>query len=205
MRHFIWIIFLLLSLPTKAQTMGELFKTMPTDLLPGISEGNKTMLLVDSGQTAVPYALGEIRKLAQKADYLKIKTSEVGTTQWKLLPVGNDSTIVCMIKTVCAEACDSHITFYTTKWQKISSENLLPEFSSEIFFDSSKKKGENYKYAVSLQLSNPIAAEFDESGTDLKLTLDYKTFLTGEQIAEIQPFLKSDTIVLKWKNNAFRQ
>jgi hypothetical protein len=84
----------------------------------GVSEGNKTMLLVDSGKTTVPYALGEIKKLEQSSDYLKIKTSDAGTTQLKMLPVAKDSSIVCIIKTVCAEACDSHISFYTTNGKK---------------------------------------------------------------------------------------
>lgn len=205
MRNFIWIFFLSFSLLAEGQNIGDLFKSMPPELLPGVSEGNKTMLLVDSGETTIPYALGEIKKLGQSSDYLKIKTSGAGTTQLRLLPVEKDSSIVCIIKTVCAEACDSHISFYTTKWEKIENNAFLPEISKEIFFDSSKKEMENYKYAVSLHHIYPISADFSESGSDLTLTFNYKPLLTNDQIAEIKPFLKSDAIVLKWKNGSFRQ
>lgn len=205
MRNFIWLLFLSVSLLAEGQNMGDLFKSMPSELLPGLSEGNKTMLLVDSGQTTVPYALGEIKKLAQSSDYLKIKTSDAGTTQLKLLPVANDSSIVCIIKTVCAEACDSHISFYTTAWGKIENNTFLPEISSGIFFDSSKKEMENYKYTVSLHHIYPISAEFSENGSDLTLTFNYKSLLTQDQITEIKPFLKSDTITLKWEDAMFRQ
>ena len=205
MRNFIWLLFLSVSLLAEGQNMGDLFKSMPSELLPGLSEGNKTMLLVDSGQTTVPYALGEIKKLAQSSDYLKIKTSDAGTTQLKLLPVANDSSIVCIIKTVCAEACDSHISFYTTAWEKIENNTFLPEISSGIFFDSSKKEMENYKYTVSLHHIYPISAEFSENGSDLTLTFNYKSLLTQDQITEIKPFLKSDTITLKWEDAMFRQ
>ena len=205
MRNFIWIFFLSVSLLAKGQNIGDLFKSMPSELLPGVSEGNKTMLLVDSGETTVPYALGEIKKLEQSSDYLKIKTSDIGTTQLKLLPVAKDSSIVCIIKTVCAEACDSHISFYTTEWEKIENNTFLPEISEEIFFDSSKKEMENYKYAVSLHHIYPISAAFSESGSDLMLTFNYKLLLTDNQIAEIKPFLKSDTVALKWENAVFRQ
>ncbi|SFK95719.1 DUF3256 family protein [Proteiniphilum acetatigenes] len=205
MRNFIWIFFLSVSLVAEGQNIGDLFKSMPSELLPGVSEGNKTMLLVDSGETTVPYALGEIKKLEQSSDYLKIKTSDAGTTQLKMLPVAKDSSIVCIIKTVCAEACDSHISFYTTEWKKIENNSFLPELTKEIFFDSSKKEMKNYKYAVSLHHIYPISAEFNESGSDLMLTFNYKALLTDGQIAEIKPFLKSDTVTFKWENAVFRQ
>jgi hypothetical protein len=205
MRNFIWIFFLSVSLSAEGQTISDLFKAMPPELLPGVSDGNKTMLLVDSGETTVPYALGEIKKLEQSDDYLKIKTSDAGTTQLKLLPFGNDSSIVCVIQTACLEACDSHVSFYTTTWEKIENNTFLPEISEEIFFDSSKKEAKNYKYTVSLQHVYPVSADFSEKGSDLTLTFNYQPFLTNDRIAEIKPLLKSDAIVLKWKNGSFRQ
>lgn len=205
MRNYLCAFLLFFSLHVGSQNIGDLFKSMPSELLPGITEGSRTMLLVDSGETTVPYALGEIKKLKQSNDYLKIKTSDVGTTQLKLLPIEKDSSIVCIIKTVCAEACDSHISFYTTKWEKIDANKFLPEISEEIFFDSSKKKMENYKYAVSLHHIYPISAAFSDNGSDLTLTLNYKPLLTDDQIAEIKLFLKSDTVTLKWENASFRK
>ncbi|WP_158602593.1 DUF3256 family protein [Proteiniphilum sp. X52] len=205
MRNFIWILLLSISTHAVSQHVGELFKSMPSELLPGVAESSKTLLLVDSGVTTVPYPLGEIKKLTQSSHYLKIKTSDAGTTQLKLLSIEGDSSIVCIIKTVCTEACDSHISFYTTEWRKIENDRFLPEISSEIFFDSSKKEMENYKYAVSLHHIYPISAAFSENGSDLTLTFNYKTLLTDDQIEEIKPFIKADTIVLKWENAAFRQ
>ena len=204
MRIFIWIFFLSVSMHAGSQNVGELFKSMPSELLPGVAESTKTLLLVDSGVITVPYALGEIKKLKQSSDYLKIKTSDAGTTQLKLLTIEKDSSIVCIIKTVCTEACDSHISFYTTEWKKIENNRFLPEISSEIFFDSSKKEMENYKYAVSLHHIYPISAAFSENGSDLTLTFNYKTLLTDDQAAEIKPFLKSDIVALKWENALFR-
>jgi hypothetical protein len=158
MRHFILLLLLLLMISSIAfaQNAGSLFKSMPSELLPGVTEGNKTMLLVDSGKTVVPYTLGEIQKMAQSDDYLLIKTSDAGTMQLKLLPMSNDSMIVCLINTVCAGVCDSHISFFTTHLEKLDSGAFLPEISAEIFFNSSLKKSENEKYALSLQDIYPI-------------------------------------------------
>lgn len=204
MRKSIFFFLLFFSTITHAQTVGDLFKSMPAELLPGVSEGNKTMLLVDSGRSSVPYPLGEIQKVIQSEDYLQIKTSDIGTTQLKLLPVSDDSLIVCLIKTVCGDVCDSRLSFYTTDWKKLNSEVFLPEVSAEIFFNSSLKKQENDKYAVSLPDIYPISAAFNEKGTDLTLVFHYKDRLTKEQIEELKPLLKSDTVVLTWNNASFR-
>ncbi|MEN6588076.1 MAG: DUF3256 family protein [Proteiniphilum sp.] len=204
MRKSFFFFLLFFSAITHAQTVGDLFKSMPAELLPGVSEGNKTMLLVDSGRTAVPYPLGEIQKVSQSDDYLQIKTSDIGTTQLKLLQMGNDSVIVCLIKTVCGDVCDSHLSFYTSDWKKLNSEAFLPDVSAEIFFNSSRKMSENDKYAVSLPDIYPISAAFNEKGTDLTLMFHYKDRLTEAQIEELKPLLKSDSVVLTWDNASFR-
>ncbi len=204
MHHLILLFFLSLSTIVEAQQVGDLFKAMPPELLPGVSEGNKTMLLVDSGKTTVPYPLGEIVKEAYGNDYLRLQTSKIGTLQLKLLPVSEDSVVVCLIKTVCGNVCDSHISFYTSEWKKLDKEAFLPTISAEIFLNSSQKKSKNDKYAVSLPDIYPISATFNETGTDLTLTFHYKERLSEEQIQQLEPLLKGDSLVLTWKNGSFR-
>lgn len=204
MHHLILLFFLFLSTFAQAQQVGDLFKAMPPELLPGVSEGNKTMLLVDSGKTTVPYPLGEIVKEAYGNDYLRLQTSKIGTLQLKLLPVSEDSVVVCLIKTVCGSVCDSHISFYTSEWKKLDKDAFLPTISAEIFLNSSQKKSENDKYAVSLPDIYPISATFNETGTDLTLTFHYKERLAEEQIQQLEPLLKGNSVVLAWKNGSFR-
>lgn len=204
MKKLFILLFTVIAMTGYGQTIADVFKTMPIGLLPGFSENNKVMLLVDTGKTVIPYALGEIEKLQYNRDYLKIKTSDIGTTQIKLLPITPDSTIVCVIKTVCGSACDSHIAFYTTAWEKTDNDAFLPEISLDFFFDSSQKRAENHKYAVSLPDIYPVYAEFRSGNNDLTLTLDYKSHLSADLIAEFESFLKSDSIVLKWNNASFR-
>ena len=204
MHHLILLFFLSLSTIVEAQQVGDLFKAMPPELLPGVSEGNKTMLLVDSGKTTIPYPLGEIVKEAYGNDYLRLQTSKIGTLQLKLLPVSEDSVVVCLIKTVCGNVCDSHISFYTSEWKKLDKEAFLPTISAEIFLNSSQKKSKNDKYAVSLPDIYPISATFNETGTDLTLTFHYKERLSEEQIQQLEPLLKGDSLVLTWKNGSFR-
>lgn len=140
MQRNILFIFLFLSLCSYGQTIGDLFRSMPSGLLPGVSENNKTMLLVDTGKTVVPYAMGEVQKLRQSNDFLQIRTSAVGTTQLKMLPVAEDSVIVCLIKTVCGDICDSNITFYTTDWEILQKNNLCRWLQQKISSILPKKR-----------------------------------------------------------------
>lgn len=204
MKKITTIFLLLLSMTATGQTIADLFRSMPSELLPGVSEANKTMLLVDSGKTSVPYALGEIGKIAQSNDYLHVRTSDAGDLQLKVLPLSSDSLIVSVIQTVCAGVCDSRIFFFTTNWEELDQELFLPQLSSEIFFNSSKKDSDNYKYAVSLPDIFPISARFGKTGTDLTLELHYRERLTDDQIVEITPFLVGDTLLVKWENGSFR-
>ncbi|HPD86753.1 MAG TPA: DUF3256 family protein [Proteiniphilum sp.] len=204
MKKITTIFLLLLSMTATGQTIADLFRSMPSELLPGVSEANKTMLLVDSGKTSVPYALGEIDKIAQSNDFVHIRTSDAGDLQLKVLPLSSDSLIVSVIHTVCAGVCDSRISFYTTNWEKIDQELFLPEISKEIFFNSSNKNSDNYKYAVSLPDIFPISARFGKTGSDLTLRLHYRERLTDDQTEEIKPFLVSDTLLFEWENGSFR-
>lgn len=203
MKKLFIYIFLSLSITAQAQSISDVFKQMPADMLPGFTDANKTMLLVDTGTTVVPYALGEMEKEFQTSDYLKLKTSEVGTLQLKLLPIASDSSVVCVIRTVCASACDSHISFFTTDWEKLDGNDFLPIISKEIFFDSSQKDSDKYKYAVSLPDVSPISAEFVGRQNDLTLHFDAETYLSPVIFEEVKPFLKNESVVLKWNNIRF--
>ncbi len=204
MKKIATLLFIFIATSAFPQKIDDVFKTMPNSILPGLSEGTRTMLLVDTGKTVIPYSLGEIRKLAHSPDFLKIRTSGIGTTQLKLLPLINGTYIVCVIKTVCGKACDSNIRFYSTGWKELEAKTLLSHISAASFFDSSKKDSENYKFALSLPDIYPVSAEFENGSNALTLKLDLEGYLSDEQLAEVKPFIKSETITLNWNNISFR-
>lgn len=213
MKKYIFTLILLVSFVVHkqkvySQTINEIFISMPAELLPGISEGNKTMLTVDTSKTAIPYIFGEIQKVNHGSSYLNIKTSDVGNTQIKLLPVAGDSSIVSVIQTVCGGAetdiCNSIITFYTIDWKELDNELFLPSLSPEMFMDSSKKDIDNYKYALSLPDIYPISAKYDETSTDLTLLFHYKDRLDNMHLKEFESFLKSDSVILQWDESGFK-
>ncbi len=111
-RYIILLLLSSISFLSSGQTINELFKSMPSEYLPAFSEANKTMLLVDSSLSVIPYALGEIERLEYTDTFLSLKTSEVGTMQIKILPLVNNTQIVALIKTVCS----SNVRFRKTTY-----------------------------------------------------------------------------------------
>lgn len=105
-----------------AQSMRTLFVQMPDSIMPFLTKNNREDCVdfIDANMLArVTNRLDAKSELLQfTSDYLHLKTSEAGSMQIKMLPVDGD-TILCVINTVCAEACDSRIAFYTRNWQPL--------------------------------------------------------------------------------------
>ena len=123
MKKVVLLLFLLLFCVNSflsAQSMRTLFVQMPDSIMPFLTKNNREDCVdfIDANMLArVTNRLDAKSELLQfTSDYLHLKTSEAGSMQMKMLPVDGD-TILCVINTVCAEACDSRIAFYTRNWQ----------------------------------------------------------------------------------------
>ena len=184
--------------------IGQVFKTMPDEFLPAFSEADKTMLLVDTSLTVIPYALGNIERLYHNDNYLSLKTSEMGTLQIKLLPLVNKTQIIALIKTVCSsKVCDSNLRFFSDKWEEIEKSNILPDIQPNLFFDASKINTLDFKLAVSHINIYPLQYQFNKGSNDLSVKFDFKDLLSPEDIKKIEPFVNKETIDLKWNNSMF--
>ena len=202
-----YIILLLLSsiaFLSSGQTMNELFKSMPSEHLPAFSDADKTMLLVDSSLSVIPYALGQIERLKYTDTFLSLKTSEVGTMQIKILPLVNNTQVVALIKTVCSSnICDSNIRFFTNQWEEIEKSSLLPTIPPSLFFDNSKMDTPEFKWAISRIDIYPLQFEFKDGGNDLQVRFDITNHLSKQDAAKIEPYLKKETIDLSWNKSTF--
>ncbi len=204
MKKLFIIFFMAIALSGYGQKLSDVFKAMPDEILPGFSEADRTMLLVDTALKVIPYTLGNIERMNYTDTYLQIRTSAIGTLQIKLLPLVNNTKIICVIKTVCGKACDSNIRFYSTGWAPIDAHSLMPDITAESFFDQSKKGSEAYKNAFALLDMEPISAAFVNGSDNLTLLLDYASYVSPENLRKIKPFIKQDSITLQWNKTSFR-
>ena len=203
-RYIILLLLSSISFLSSGQTINELFKSMPSEYLPAFSEANKTMLLVDSSLSVIPYALGEIERLEYTDTFLSLKTSEVGTMQIKILPLVNNTQIVALIKTVCSSnVCDSDIQFFTNEWEEIQKSNILPTIPPSIFFDETKTDTPGFKWAVSQIDIYPLQLQFKDGSNDLQVTFNIKKHLSKQDALKIETYLAKESIDLTWNKSTF--
>ena len=202
-RYFTLLILSCITLLSYGQTMDDVFKTMPNDFLPAFSEADKTMLLVDSSLSVIPYALGEIERLAYSDTFLSIKTSEVGTMQIKILPLINNTQIIVLIKTVCSGVCDSDIRFFTNEWKEIDKKSILPTITPQVFFDQKELNTPEFKWTVSQIDMFPLQFQFKNGSNNLQVKFDIANHLSALDFAKIEPYLVKETIDLLWNKSMF--
>lgn len=205
MRKIYFLYFALLSSTLiYGQKINEVFNAMPENMLPGFSAANKTMLLVDTASSVIPYPLGTIELTGYSDDFLSIKTSSVGTMQIKLLPLINNSKIICVIKTVCGNFCDSDIQFYDTNWQLLDKNPLMPALSAALFLDNSAENMFDFKEAVAKADMTPISMRLEPDNKNLTLSYQILDYLSKEDAQAIEPFIRQKRL-LTWNKSRFEE
>lgn len=187
-----------------SQNIDSVILDMPENIIPALSVDNRTMLLVDSTARVIPTVFGEVEKLTYRDDYLKVKTSDVGTAQIKTLDTKNDTYIVCVIKTVCAPACDSDIKFYDSEWEEIDKSTLLPSMTVESFITFKDNQKHQTIYKSLLPDICLIDARFDDTGK-LVLKLDVENYLSGEDLEKFNQTFELKELTLKWDSVYFKE
>ena len=181
-----------------AQNMRSIFLNAPDGIFPLLSGNDRADLVdyIEAGMTAkITNRLDGTTVLHElKNDYLRLATTASSDVQLKLLPFQND-TVICMIKTVKAEAADSRIRFYDKEWNLLDGERMFRFPSIAEFFTSAVNELVNKCdiYLVSLTLSatdNTLAAEY---------TLP--DYMSVEDSKKVKPLLRK--LVYRWNGSCY--
>lgn len=191
------------------QDFNAVFVKMPGSVIYGLTADDKNKLISNPQDTAVVITNNDlyedIRRLAISADYIAIKTSDVGTVQIKLLPLVNNSEIICVVKTVCKNICDSRIDFYTSDWEPIENNALFPVPQIEWFIrPDADRNSDKFKNAVSALDINPVKLELSPKGYVIKAALDIEGYLGKESYKELKPFLINESRSFTWDKISFK-
>ncbi len=210
MRYTFHIIILLFCLTTlQGQTIKDVILTIPDDVIVGLSIEQKKQLGADPATDSVTFDNvfeGEIKRLAISKDYVNIQTSEVGTTQIKILPLVNDTKILCVVKTVCADACDSRIAFYTTTWKPLPEQDILPKRTFDWFLKKDiDRKSDDFKEAIKAVDMNPMIFNLSPNDYSLNVESDIEEYLEGEDYDSLKPFLQEKPKSFVWDKISFKE
>ncbi|MFV0537533.1 MAG: DUF3256 family protein [Dysgonomonas sp.] len=202
------IILFTITISIAAQDLKSIILSMPESIVYGLEASDKNLLAAGLGDTAKLTVergrLGQITRLAVSSDFVSFKTSDAGTIEIKLLPLINDSQIICVIRTVCADVCDSQLQFYTTKWIPISQGDLFPKKDKDWFIKSDvDRNSEEFKNAYAALDMNPIKMELSPKDTSLSVYYDIKKYLSEEDYKKIEPFLLENPKIFHWDKSAY--
>ena len=203
------VVSVLCGISASAQNMKSVFIAMPDSITPLLTKVNKEDCVdfLDSNMKAEVKnrfdGTAEMKELTD--DYTLVQTSEVGTLEMKLLPVNDSTKVVCMVKTVCASACDSEIRFYTSDWkQELDKKGYLQWPDAGTFFlpkDSLSEEDVLIRQKADMHLMKASLSKDNPTLAFIYTTPDY---LNLEDKEKLKLHLRKEPVVLEWKDGKFR-
>ena len=208
-RRLLTIISIFCAISVFAQDMKSVFVAMPDSIAPLLTQTNKEDCIdfLDSNMKAeVTNRLGgktEMKVLTE--DYVFMQMTPNSTLEMKLLPVNDSTKVVCMVKTVCASACNSDIKFYASDWSKeLEAKDFLLKPSADAFFlpnDTLPEEGVLIRKKADMHLMKASLSKDDASLSFIYTTPDY---LNKEDREKLLPYLRKEPIVFRWQDGKFR-
>lgn len=187
-------------------SIRELFLSLPASVLPNLEEDDRSALfeLHQPGDTArVTDALGTSCELSDlQDDYLKIEMGE-NTMELVRLRMANDSPLICLIRTVCAPACDSELIFFSANWTRLDPSPFITPVGKDWFLAESD--GEKAAAEGPLRLPAITLMRFSYEPRTRELSQEYTTpaCLVPEERQKVVSALKNIPRVYKWTGLRF--
>ncbi len=210
MKRYIYLfLFLVIVCGAKAQDIKTVFINMPDKYIPQMeSAWRKDIVdLYSSGKEArlQNTMRGYSRMLKLTDDYLLLEVTERSTIEMKLLPLVNNTFVVCMITTVKGPVPDSNIDFYTTEWELLSTTDLFTPVSAEWFIKEDVDKSQDaYKDAIARLDMDLIHYELNPDNQTLTATYTTPLYLDVKERQKVQPFLKESPKIYTWEKFQFK-
>lgn len=186
-----------------AQTMKDVFLAMPDSVMPLLSKDNRADFidfLASKMQARVRNAYNEYSYMdTLTTDYTRIRLAPSGEVTMKLLPLTDSTKIVCLVHTYHADASESTISFYNTKWKLLNDKSFLTIPQTEDFLDGGS--GDSLAILKPLLNVSMVVASLSPSTTDLTFTYDVN-YLPQEDKKLVKGRIRT-AIVKKWENGKY--
>ena len=192
----------------KAQKMEEAFVKMPDNIIIQLEEAWRKDLvdLFKSGKSATLENTMQGQSTLQKLtdDYLLLQSTENSIVEMKLLPLINNTNIICLIETVFSPVADSRISFYSTEWQLINANELfIPVTEGWFLKDDVDRLSPAFEDAVAKL--DIYLVKYSLCSESMNLIAEYMTpqYLNKEYREKVLPFLKTGVKTYEWKSGRY--
>ena len=178
----------------QAQEAKTCFKNMPDSICPLLSAVNRADFIdfLESKMKAeVTNSFGGKSEMTELSpDYIHVKMTPQSSWQMKLLPINDSTKVICVVTTVCAPACDSHVKFYTTDWKELVASSYL----------------DVYEYQDARRQADMLLMKADLSAKDATLAFTFTTtdYMGKEAAEKLKPFVRRP-IVYTWNQGKFEK
>ncbi|MGM9759457.1 MAG: DUF3256 family protein [Parabacteroides sp.] len=199
----------LLSMTVGAQDMASVFTSMPDQQVPQLEDAWRKDLvdLFQQGKEArVQNTMNGYTTLKQLTkDYLFLQVTERSTVEMKMLPLVNNTHVVCVVTTVFGPVPDSRVAFFTTEWEPLTASDLLAPVSVDDFLQQPSDTTSDV-YQDALACLDLFLVHYTLSPEAQTLTATYTTpdYLNREDRKRVAPYIKPDPIVRKWEKFHFQ-
>ena len=206
MKRFIAALsFACIVLAAQSQKIEDYFIRIPNAFIVQLEEAWRKDLvdLYKSGKPAILENTMQGKSVLKKLtdQYLLLQSTESSTVELKLLSLVNNTHIICMVETVYAPVADSRVSFFTTEWRPLPSDDIFTPVAEEWFrIDNPDETAWEY-----FQQLNIFLVKYSLSDENETLTAEYMTplFLDDETRQRVKPFLKADPKIYTWKSGRF--
>lgn len=208
-RLFLSILLCVFVWGMKAQEMDAVFVAMPDQYVPQLENAWRKDLidLYNSGKEAklknTMNGFSTLKKLTD--DYLLLQVTDRSTVEMKLLPLVNNTYVVCMITTVYGPVPDSQVEFFTTDWKPLDAADLYIPVSAEWFIKDDADKSRIAFIEATTRLDMDLR-KYSLSPDNQMLTEEYTTpqSLSEAERKRVEPFLKNEPKVYTWEKFHFK-
>ncbi len=194
-----------------AQEAKTYFKNMPDSICPLLSAVNRADFIdfLESKMKAeVTNSFGGKSEMTELSpDYIHVKMTPQSSWQMKLLSVNDSTKVVCVVSTVCAPACDSHVKFYTTDWKELPTSFYLPELPVlDDFIAEASDTVDIYEYQDARRQADMLLMKAELSAKDTALAFTFTTtdYMSKEAAEKLKPFVRRP-IVYIWNQGKFEK
>ena len=200
-RYSLIIATLFCAMAVVAQNMKSEFIAMPDSVLPLLTKVNKEDcidFLASNMKAEVTNRFGnKVEMKALTDDYADIGMTGSSSLQMKLLPLQDGGRIICVVKSVKAEAENSHVAFYDLDWKPVVGKKLL-EMPAVVDFFVSADSAAKYIDKCDIYL-----VKCSLSDGDLTLTAEYTmpSYMNIEDAVLVSPQLRK--VIFLWDGRRF--
>ena len=208
MKSFLISILLVFSaIMAEAQKMDEVFIKMPDDIVIQLEEAWRKDLveIYKSGKPAILENTMQGKSTLQKLtdNYLLLQSTEHSSVELKLLPLVNNTYIICMVETVYAPVADSRVSFYTTEWQPFATNDMYTPVTENVFLKNVNEVSQ--QELISIPVLNIFLVKYSLNSENTTLLAEYTSpqYLDEESRSKLKPLLKTNSKEYKWNSGRF--